>query len=325
MSMTFNHPTRIDGNELFSFYFLMAVSVLALAIRKERVLDTKVLGAIVMLALITTIIGFRVPQRQNLINVFVGAMAFKVISERVLLTTKALGAVLFVYAAATSIMLLIQAQAGLELCGFVEKPWVMGCIGVMAVPFVRELGYKYLIALAPMIYFSSSTVCIAIALGILAIPFLLKYHRFAIPLILISGAAVAAYVFFYDKGIDLVRIRTFINTAKNINNFITGEGIGTFAHSGFAILNGTGWEHWRWAHNELYQHFFEQGIIGLGIVSSYLVAFFKSSVEAVVHGVLAVFSLSMFHPIFHFGTTIVLVLVVLAMAEASTKRGNYGI
>lgn len=326
MSMAFYLPGRMNGDELFSFYFFITLIAASLICKKKREINAKLLGVILMVAIGTTILNFTTVPRANLINWLVGILAFKAIVENISVGFKEIGAALSVFFAVNLGFIAYQAYVGAnEYTGLFGLLWIMGSAACISIPFVQAKSKWLCLLLVPALFFSHSSICILTAIILFCIPALIQNQKLILPSVLAGCGATLLYIVFYDNGVDSARVKVIFQSAQHIHNALIGNGIGSFAHSGFAKLNGLDWTHWRWAHNELFQYLFEQGLIGAGLVSAWFSGLFKAKNVYALSGVIGVFILSMFHPIFHFGNLIVLVLVVLAMAETTTKRGEYGV
>lgn len=330
ISLGFIIPSRMDGEELFSFYFLMSVTAFSFLFKRVRDIKFGLPAAIVVLAIVTTLAQHKPYTKMVLMNLFVGVMALKAIADRVRIKIKDIGAFGIIFASSTMLLILIQklgvktlhSEIYPELTGFSCMPFMLGSIFSILFPFIFATNKIFAILSAFILLpFSNSMVCAGAV--IFALILLQKKHR------LFIGLACFLFFFVYvirfempatwPNLIDKVqRLAVWKNSFVYITNHIVGSGIGTWAHMGFVKMNGLDPYHWRWAHNEIYQHYFEQGVIGLSLLLAYLSVLFSSirKESVLIASFSVIFILSLAHPIFHLGKLIVLIVLILAVCEA---------
>jgi len=330
IAMVFNMPSRIDGDELFCFHSFLFLAALSWFVKPKREILNGYFGAMLLLALITTLFNFTFPVRANLINLFVGIMAIRFISERSTITVSKLAkcgvifyaiSLVFVILQKLKMEFIYQPQFD-EIAGASTIPWMLGSSVCLFLPFVfKEYKLKAILLSAPLLWVSESFSCMVVAAFTV---FCLVSRKKKLYAAVIALIALAFYFFLNEASISHIDIQSkihryfvWIKSAKYINNHFIGNGIGSWAHEGFIRLNGADQYHWRWAHNEVYQFFFEQGAIGLSI----LVAYFSRTLISVWSNVtlrtslIGITLLSMMHPIFHFGRFLMILAVIISMCE----------
>ena len=281
-------------------------------------------GILLLFAIFSAVYNFSVPTRVAVTHFSVGLLAYRIISEHISLSHKQVGRVLLGWACVANVFIILQIfkidpiyqPVYEEVAGTTLMPWIMGCVAAMAVPFVASVHPLAPLALAPLAIFSHSTVCFVAYAGAFGAPYIKNFKTVGI--ILIAGLL---YILIFDRVFDHRRFVGLIETSQYIKSLFLGNGLGSFAHSGFLMYNGQTAYHWRWSHNELHQHFFEQGLFAAFTLASWALFLFLDVKDRATKTLLAViFFLSCFHPIFHFGKTIYLSLIILGMAEASKHK-----
>jgi hypothetical protein len=262
-----------------------------------------------------------------LVNSFVGVLAIKVIAERFDYNFRTLGVSGLFFIAITYLVMLLQ-HLGLdqvfkpmypEAMGVSFMPWVAGVSCVLLLPFIYALSPWLVLTMIPLLYLSQSMVCV----GVATIVFLVCLFRDSKPMALASGLLLIPLALWYagyvDGGIDPNRFAVWKNALPHFKNWWFGYGLGSWAHSAFMHYNGQTPEYWRWAHNEFYQHLYEQGWVGLTLLSIWVVnLFYKGRKNLITLASLTgLLLISMVHPVMHLGKFLFLNCVILGIAEGN--------
>lgn len=326
-------PSRADGDELLTMGSLALIAALGLITPKRRTVWSFGPTLILIWAIITTAVRFRYPVYASTLNLFVGVFALKSLSERISLTKasfRGIGICLTLWAVASIVMCILQHMKidywyaplfGGELAGFSFRPWILGCTAAMAVPFLLTVHPACALLAVPLLYFSHSSACVLAALVSVWIMLRPTYRA---PFSILALILMSIYFFKLDGGVDPHRLAVWKNSWKYFTSPILGFGLGSWAHDGYIHQNGTDLYHWRWAHNELYQYFYEQGAIGVSLVLLWLTALYiRVRQHPLMLALLtSLLTLSMFHPILHWGKLSFLATVIFAMAMATNTKGE---
>lgn len=335
-AFTFILPGRFDWDQIFLMIGCMVISFIGSCFPKKREVRNFYLYSACLWMVATLCMNFHYLNLYAAINVFLGVMALKTISERVDLDIdiKKLGMFLVIFSVITGIFLAVQ-KAGLDpiyqpayedIGGSFGKPWALGAFAAISVPFIIAYNPVFLVVLIPLFMFCHSSICVVAA--ILAFTWIYRHNRMV--LVFLTLSIPSAYFLFHKDAIDIHRIEVWTNTWKYTKEAIVqGHGIGSWLHSGFAHQTNDRLFHWPWAHNEWYQHLYEQGIIGLGLISLWFIESFRRVRPELQAAIISISILSFFHPIIHWAKLTCLVIVVMALvsAEAEDKfisRGAYG-
>jgi hypothetical protein len=324
-SFVFYYPNRVDGDELWSLYALGLIAVLSFFFKRERTVDLKLIGVVLVTAMVSTLLNPANFAKASFANMFMACFSIKVMAERIKFTNKHFGVFLFaahvvglvfVYWQMTGQDMIYIPWATKEVSGTFIMPWAMGCFAALSIPFLYILSPWLCLIAAPALYLSHSSICVISA----AIMFILMIPKHSRSIFLAGIALALAYVCFVDPSIDVARFEVIGRSAKYIHNFIFGNGIGSWAHEGFLKLNGQDAYYWRFAHNEFYQHFFEAGIVGLIPALVAIAAMLNKKSRAIVAAVIGIAILSTFHSMFHYGRLAVLGIVIFALAAKETSN-----
>lgn len=208
-----------------------------------------------------------------------------------------------------------------EISGAFLRPWMMGCFSVIALPFVIAVHPLCAAFILPMAVLSQSWTCLIgfLIIFTLSFPskFILKFWKIFLAVFVVGGI----YVIFTESRFDFAcfdfaRWRVWTQSFQYIHDLYLGNGLGAWAHEGFIKANGADIYHWRWAHNELYQYFFEQGFLGLFVFGFFVWRFLKGVSKTGALFFLSVFGLSMAHPILHFGRLTFFIAIGFAVVES---------
>lgn len=328
-NLVFFKPERVDGDEIACLFTLFFIAAYSFGVPKKREVHMPEIGILILIAIFSTAHHYTVPTRVGVTQFVLGCMAFKVIAEHITVNAKRVGWVMLAWAVASNAFIVLQFMkidpiyqpVYTEIAGTSLMPWVMGCLAAMAVPFVASVHPLAPLALLPMAILSHSTVCFVAYAGAFGAPYVKNFKTLG--LILIAGLS---YIAIYDPIFDHRRFVGILETMSYIKSGILGNGMGSFAHSGFLMYNGLTAYHWRWAHNEFYQYFFEQGLFAVLVLTGWVICLIADQRDKTIRTLLGVIVfLACFHPIFHFGKTVYLSLIILGLAEASKqsfKREN---
>ena len=324
-SWLFFLPGRFDGDQIFVLSSLMAVCAASLFIRPVRSVNVKWLAACVLYAILTMFLNAAWFKVYMLTNLTLGALAVKMIADRIQSKTF-LGILLLNALAIAGLMLItpnIYATMYQDNGAFMGKPWALGSFAALSIPLVTLIHPAFGLFAAPLLLASHSSVCL-LAAG-LAVLWLLWGYRPAIALLGgFLGVLGGLFVVIREGGMEIHRFQVWKNSFKYLMEApIFGHGFGSWAHMGFAHSNGAELQHWPWAHNELYQHFFEQGIVGLVVLSGFLWSLRKCSRNTQA-ALLAMTVLAFFHPILHWAKLIPLCIVIFALAVKESQENHDG-
>lgn len=326
-SWLFFLPGRFDGDQIFVLSSLMAVCAASQFIRPVRSVDTKWLAACVLLAILTMFLNAAWFKVYMLTNLTLGAMAVKIIADRIQSKTF-LGILLLNALAIAGLMLItpnIYSTMFQDQGAFMGKPWALGSFAAISLPLVTLVHPAYGLFAAPLLLASHSSVCV-LAGGVAVLWLLWGYRPLWAILSGLVGCLGGVIMVIQEGGMEIHRFQVWMNSFKiAIEQPFFGHGFGSWAHMGFAHSNGSELQHWPWAHNEFYQHFFEQGIVGLVVLSGFLWSLRKCSRNTQA-ALLAMSILAFFHPVLHWAKLIPLCIVVFALAvkeSSEAHRGQY--
>lgn len=332
VSFIFIAPARFDWDQMFCLGACMGLSVLSFAIPPKRYIPLKYPILLFLLILATLASNFFYHKLLVVFNCFIGLVTIKTLAERLEtgFITK-LGYVLTAFCALSIIYVWMQ-QNGLDpiyqptfndVGGSFGKPWALGSMAVMAMPFVWNIR-KWLIVLpALLVFHSHSVLCVFAAYFVLL---MLVRKRYMIIGLILMIASVCWYIS-YECGVETHRIQVWKGVwpyAMETPWF--GHGIGSFLHRAFAHSVGPGQiQHQPWLHNEFYQYFYEQGAIGLGILGAWITSmlFVKNRITRAALAGLCI--LCMFHPVMHWGRLIFLGCLIIALSEIEKSKNQGGL
>lgn len=310
-SFLVNLPGRMDGDELFVRYFLALVLILSFFLSPKREVKSKTLGVFLLVALTSVAFSFRTPIIGVFKELLLGLLAVKFIAGRESLTPSKVGIALVCFWTVVNVLLVCQKMGLIyqneQLAGPFLMPWIMGSMAALSVPFVKSFNVRWLVVLLPAVLLSHSTACAATAVA------LLVYPKISFKVVSASVIALLAYILFFDNSLDSARFEVWTRSFAHIHNFWIGNGIGAWAHEGFAKANGADMYHWTTAHNLYYQTFFEMGFLGLGALGAVLWSLWVKSYGPCRSALLGLLMLSLVHPIVHFPRFSVFLVILAAM------------
>lgn len=315
-------PNLASGDELWVAYWLILVAVSSFHFKAHR--HVNMLWAIpFMLAVFSSVLSnMNSPIYSIYAHVFtrvlIGAIAVKVIAERMTLTAKQIGWVVLRLWLITYAVLIAQSLGygwkGYELSGFYTMPWIMGSVAVLSIPFLRKLKAWYSLILIIPLILSHSSACVAVALVMWFQP------KLQLRTLLLVILGMLGYVYFFDQGVDRARFAVIYNSIPYIHNWWMGDGIGSWAHRAFVKMNGADMYYWRWAHNEIYQICTELGVVGVSCFGALLVDLFGKADRTTRYYLGGIVALACVHPIWHMPRLIGFSLLLIAMILRSDSE-----
>jgi hypothetical protein len=328
-SLCFFIPTRMDGDELFTFYWCALIVICSLFFKKQRNIGFKLLGLNVLMAWATMFLNFKIPVRWEFINLLLGALSIITISQTTRISTRKLGWVLLAYYAISNVFIFLQIlkldkiylPLFEEVSGVSTIPWMTGCTAVIGLPLVYRLNPLFCVVLIPGLFYSLSMSCVlsaAVMFCWLAVKTSKIKFKYILLLVLIL---ITVFIAKYAHHLNTDRLEVWRLSAAFMKNHVYGNGLGSWAHEAFIRTNGMDTYHWRWAHNEFYQHYFEQGVVGLSLMLSWLVVLiFRTRDLFISTSLLGIVLISNFHPVMHTGRLLGLIIVVIALAHVSIQN-----
>lgn len=330
-SFVFIAPVRYDWDQIYCFIGMMGIVVLSWFFEKRRTVSLRTLGLCFLWALFTLITAFRGALIYVLFNVFIGVMALKAIAETCkfsMAEMRRLGTFLFWFSVASSVYLFFQkiGMDPLYLAAYRDigatfgKPWVMGCFAAMAAPFIWDRKPIYTLALIPMLLQSHSSVCVLAAVASIGYLILNENKWLFVPITL-GALVVAAVIIRGEGGIESHRLHVWANIWPLVNEkLLLGHGLGSFKNDGFVHQVNDHYEVWVWLHNEFYQHIYEQGIMGLGLLIAWITSLWIKADVLGQSALISICTLSLFHPMMHWGKLLFFAVFILAYAESMVWR-----
>lgn len=322
-SFSLSFPYYGDGGEKVAFSLISAVILISLLFKPVRKIS--LLLPILFVGLITWQCGqaTEIHVRMSYMNLLLAVVAVALISERFDLSLKTFGIFIFVFILANSTLLMAQVFGVTHYLitdvypnptGFLQFPWVMGILAALSIPFIWAFSPFGVIATLPMIFYSHSLVSAVAAF--LSVMYLSVGGRSFLILTGVGIVSLVLFLLFSDRNIDERRFIIWKQAIFYSKDQIFGNGLGTWAHTGFRNnVNGSNmW--WRWAHNEPYQVAFENGIAGLSLMLAYFVHLVRVNERRLKCFVLSLGCLMLFHPVFHSGKLAMFLIVCIALVEA---------
>jgi hypothetical protein len=314
-SQFFMISTPVKGDEFWVYYWLILVALSSFVFVANRKVDVRWMGAVLFFSLLSALCNRHAVQfaiyLHVFFNIFLGCFAVKTIAERFTISMKQLGSLFFWMWVVVHGVLALQYFGFLwkdyQLSGFYTMPWMMGSAALLSIPFIRKLKVWFSAILILPIAMSHSMAIVTIALVMWVQP-RLKWSS-----ILLVGGLALSYILLFDRGIDHARLAVIERSSAHIHNWITGDGVGSWAHKAFVRRNGEDLYYWRWAHNELYQMVTETGFLGGLSVLAVIFNLFKRISTEQKYYLFGIVAMSMVHPIFHIPRLIPFIIVILAL------------
>lgn len=323
-SLTVYNPKRIDGEEFLAFSVLMLLTIYSLFLKRKREVNFVLPAAMLGLALFTVSIRNYWIFQGTLSNVFVWMLTALYLAERIDDRSEKVFSWTLLLSNVISNVFIVWQVVGRdpfynpvyeEVAGTSLLPWILGSTAVLTIPFIYSLSPWTCLTVLPMIFFSQSKACALIGAFVFLI-MVSKNNRKILPwAAAVVALAAVAYPFVINDEPNFTRFIIWKKTLKYSWNHLWGSGIGTWCHMGFKWHAPGDFDyHWRTAHNEPYQYYFEQGQIGICLLSALLWRITVSSSLKMRASLFGVVALSFVHPIFHFGRLAVILCIVFAIA-----------
>jgi hypothetical protein len=321
LSFVFIAPTRYDWDQVFLTGSLLSIIASGWLVEPYRDTRCRGLALLTIWAIITLGLDFQFYEMDTIIRVVLGVMAVKVIADKTNIDSYDLGKFLFFSNLAALAYLGLQLSnldpwykpAFQDMGSFFGKPWVMGSFAVISLPFLWRFRWWAIIPAIPLLYYSHSKLCVAVAclIALLLLPG--KWKLIGLAFLPIAATAYA----FLDGSGGGHRLAVWGNVWAYTEPYLLyGKGLGSFFHSAFAHSNGTELHHWPWLHNEFYQYLFEQGVPGLILLVGWYLLLFARTMDYYVRlSLIGIGLLCLFHPVMHFPKLIAACLLVIALAE----------
>lgn len=335
VSFIFIAPSRFDWDQIYCLCAFMGIIAISFNVTPKRQVKLGYPGLLLLLALITLAMSFLYYKLLIIFYCCIGFMTIKVMAERLEDNfIKKLGYFMAAFCAASIVYVQMQLH-GLDTVyqptfqdfgGSFGKPWALGCMAVMAIPFIWNVNKFLCILPGILVYYSHSSSCVLAACIVLICLLPRRYCLFGLGFLVI---AVSSYIW-YEGEIESHRLQVWKNVwPYAMERPIHGHGIGSFLHGAFLHITGTGisknYHHWPWLHNEFYQYFYEQGIIGLSILAAWLISLLLIEDKIIRIALLGFCIVCFFHPVMHWGRLIFFGCLIITLAEiAKTKMRAYG-
>jgi hypothetical protein len=281
--------------ELFFRYGVMTLFFVSMALRPIRSMSLSHLAVFGIFAVASSVgYGMDVSLRHKLLNVFFGLLFFKLCFENTRLSELPKFAWWFGWLLVANLAIVALQQNALDpvmskvgtihedisnmTVGFMRAKVHLGVLAALLAPMVVFFAPCFALAVLPLLWYGQSSAAVAscvLCLGLWA--FLNIPRRWFVVLSVLGLLAGGAFVMFYDMpgGQFAERFKVW-HAATSIGlktNPWVGNGIGSFARFNFQTLQpGSENLSWTWCHNEFIQSFFEFGIIGIGIIVSFLIS-----------------------------------------------------
>jgi len=335
---------RIDQGEIFGFCSYIAILISSFFVASQKKIDTRAIGILAVIALVSYFFNFNdIVTRYGFLQYLAILLALIVLSKRLTLDEFDISTLASLYFLLTHIVLMAQYVEPkalhifntAEVSGFTQIPWALGTVTVLLLPFILRIHWSFILLAILPLYASKSVICCGIAALIFLIMMWQVHRKIAIALLLTGFFTTAGLLikdFEIDRqpdhltlnvaghrfAVDSMRFEVWKRSAPYQENLWVGEGLGSWAHKGFVNRNGSTYYHWRWAHNEVYQYYFEQGIVGAVALLLWLGYLFKRSDLTCRLVLISLFLTSMVHPTFHYQRTAFLAFFLLAFVYSKT-------
>ncbi len=312
----------MDSDELCSTLTAIGIILISLFIKARRSVNLFGLSVACGIGLLTTIANPTVPAKMILLNSIIGLLFIKVVADRIEPEglVKKLGAVALGLAVISNAALFLQIMGKLSFapmwpdnCGIFLLPWITGVFAVISLPLIYQIHPLLCAVLLPQLFYSRSTIAMVCALAAFGYLWAAQYGRKAVVWLAVSGISIfSAFIYFFDRTIDMNRFKFWYKTSAYIENWFVGNGLGAFCHKGFIMDMGGEKRYIRWAHNEFYQTVFDMGLVTLIAMLCVAAVFFLQTNKYLKAALVSMLALALFHPVFHFGKPLFLFGVLMA-------------
>ena len=336
--------------ELFFRFGVLFLFCLSLLVRPLRFVPLYVFGAFLAYFLLTSsILGFDLKMRSQLMNIGMGILFIKIVSEVSYESIVKLAGWFFLGVVCLNLLLCAMQYYGVDplmsnpenmgamdrVVGFMKIKVHLGIMAAIFAPFIFLINPFLVVLCLPLIFFSQSSVAagvFALSIGFLSY-FKMGKKLFVLSLLVILSTC-GVFIFLYDMpgGQFFERFKIWHKTLEFAlkTNPLIGCGIGAFSKWAPTTMQGNGEPIlWPWVHNEYLQMFFEGGIAALFLIAVYLKKCFRRvysvlsdpEYRAVFASLLTVFAVSVFHFPFHLARLAIPCLFVMALYELkATER-----
>jgi hypothetical protein len=271
-------------------YGVMGLLGICYFIPRRRELSSFFLGAILLYALINTVLfHFKPEHRMILLNMFLGFVFIKEVAERVDLNLKSIGNMLALFCALNVVWIAFQLHnidpvfsssnpqnmPQVDVVGWMGLKSNLGTLAALSFPFIFFSSPLSSIIVLPLLWYGRSSS--AIASVMLTLFFILWFKNRKIFFVSLVLAGIGGI--FYVLGVDMptgefqkrfpVWFAGVSLVARTSPWF--GTGLGNWALTSFTTIQGNGEpQKWVWAHNTFVQWFYELGLFGLLLLLAYL-------------------------------------------------------
>lgn len=279
--------------EMFFQYGVFGFLVISWIVERKRDVSNFYFGAILGYALLNTILCHFTPEsRMKLLNLFLGSILIKEISERITLDFKSIGKFLALFCAFNVFWLVLQIKGvdpiftslfrdkmpQIDHVGFMGLKANLGVLAALCAPFIYYSNPFNLIICLPLLYFGqSSTAVAAFVVTVLCMLWFDDKKKLFWWILGIIVPLGAYYVLKIDMPEGQFSKRLFVWGAGV--NYLAGSGpwfgngLGSWATTGFTTIQENGEpQTWIWAHSSYIQFLFELGLVGIVL----MYAFFKN-------------------------------------------------
>lgn len=333
--------------ELFFRYGVIFLFALTMMMRPARNLSAAALPAFLLFALtLGVFIGFDLSVRRAVLNLFCGAVFYKIVAEYINLEWLKKYAVWFWGLVAANLALCTLQWFNLDLIyrhvnydivprsetvvGFMKLQANLGVLAALLSPFLWFLSSWLCLFAIPLLVFGKSSVAILAFLVsfFFNLWFNVKRWVFAVVVVTLLSAG-AFFVVKYDMPSgqfgERFKIWHFSTGMALKESPFVGYGLGGFAKFAPAQKQSVPENKvWVWLHNDLLQVFFETGIIGLSILLVFLRERFREfkryfriqEVRILFSCLLSIFIISLAHFPFHVGKFAGLCVFLMAVFQA---------
>ena len=269
--------------EIFFQYGVMGMLGICYFVPRKRQVNNLFLGMVFLYALIQTILfHFQPANRMILLNMFLGFLLIREVTERVDLNLKSIGEMLALFCAFNTIWLALQIHnidpvfssvspenmLAVDTVGWMGLKSNLGTLAALSFPFIFYSSPFSAIIVLPLLWFGRSSS--AIASVMLTLFFILWFRNkkiFLISLVL-AGILGVLYVWKVDMPTGEFQKRfpvwfAGIGVMSGQSRWF-GTGLGGWALTKFTTMQDNGQpQTWQWAHNTFIQYFFELGLFGI--------------------------------------------------------------
>lgn len=292
--MTFYIPgSQFYGpQEMFFQYGAMGLLGIGYFVPRKREAGNLFLGLILLYAILNTVLfHFEPHNRMILLNLFLGFLVIREVSERIDFNIRNIGKMLFLFCLFNVLWLALQInnidpvfssvspehKPEVDAVGWMGLKSNLGSLAALSFPFIFHTNPFASLIVLPLLWFGKSSAAIASVFFTLLFMLWHKNKRLFFASLVLAGVAGAFYVLKVDmpSGEFEKRFPVWFAGIKiwSSSNPVFGLGLGQWGKTGFTTIQNNGEpQTWIWAHNEFIQYGFEMGFAGV----LFLVAYFKN-------------------------------------------------